>query len=140
VSATEAGKAAPGLRRGLPKVFCATGEQHRAFKAHRQKTQIIVRGCPPATESSVATVSSRFLREEIDTYPAIAVLNGNWRVVVCKHSIQWILQRRGGERWRSRYFCRTREGLIACAREYCGQIDGVALARLLRLPPQIGGA
>lgn len=94
---------------------------------------------PPSAKSSVATVSSRFLREETDTYPAIAVLNGKWRVVVCKHSIQWILQRRGGERWRSQYFCRSRLGLILCVREYAGSISGDALVILLKLPEWIGG-
>jgi hypothetical protein len=91
-------------------------------------------------KSTVTTVSGRTAGEEIDTYPAIAVLNGKWRVVVCKHSIQWILQRRSGERWRSRYFCRTRAGLMQCVHEHAGQIDGIALAIVLRLPPQIGGA
>ena len=43
-------------------------------------------------------------------------------------------------RWRSRYFCRTREGLILCVREHAGEINGVALVRLLRLPKWIGGA
>ena len=42
-------------------------------------------------------------------------------------------------RWRSRYFCRTRAGLIACAREYAGPIGGDALVILLRLPERRGG-
>jgi hypothetical protein len=99
----------------------------------------VVSDSPPASKSSATTVSGRSLREEIDTYPAVAVLNSRWRVVVCKHSIQWILQRRGGERWRSQYFCRSRLGLILCVREYAGQISGDALVILLRLPEWIGG-
>ena len=73
--------------------------------------------------------------------PVIAALNSRWRVVVCKSGIQWVLQTRSSQTsWEGRYFCRSREGLILCAREYAGEIDGVALVRLLRLPEWIGGA
>jgi hypothetical protein len=49
-----------------------------------------------------------------------------------------ILQRRKGNPrkknggWRARSFCRTREALLGCIREYCGEID--ALAKLKSLP------
>jgi hypothetical protein len=76
------------------------------------------------------------LGEEADDYPTIAVLNNRWRVIACRNLIQWILQnRRGGpNHWRGRYFCRTREVLVRCAREHAGPIGGDALASLLRLP------
>lgn len=74
--------------------------------------------------------------EASDSYPTVAVLNDRWRVIRCRTSIQWILQKRrgGSSSWRNRYFCRTREGLIQCAREYAGEIGGDALVILLRLP------
>jgi len=60
------------------------------------------------------------------------VLNTGWQVV--DDPLQWILQRREGSRWRNRSFCRTREGLLRCVREYCGVVDAEALARLEALP------
>ena len=65
-------------------------------------------------------------------------LNSGWRVV--DDLLQWILQRRDGKPdkkhsgWTSRSFCRTREGLLRCVREYCGVVDAEALARLESLP------
>ena len=32
--------------------------------------------------------------------------------------------------WRDRSFCRTREGLLRCIREYCGEVDAEALSKL----------
>ena len=80
--------------------------------------------------------------EENDAYPVVATLNCRWRVIVCKNSIQWILQtRRGGpDSWRGRSFCRTREALVRCARQHAGEIAADALVILLRLPERIGGA
>jgi hypothetical protein len=55
----------------------------------------------------------RTTSEEADGYDGILVkLNNNWRVIVCAAGIQWILQRRRGERrgtarWEGRSFCRT---------------------------------
>ena len=97
----------------------------------------------PAAKSNARHLCSPWRGEESDDYRhVIAVLNSGWRVIACKTSTQWILQKRRGssDRWRSRYFCRTREGLILCVREHAGKIDGVALVRLLRLPTWIGGA
>jgi len=87
-------------------------------------------------------VSGPSFAEKNDDYRfVVAVLNARWRVIGCVGGIQWILQCYGGPNsWRSRYFCRTREGLALCIHEYAGQIDGVAWARLLRLPKWIGGA
>jgi hypothetical protein len=68
----------------------------------------------------------------------IAQLNENWRVVY--DPLQWILQQRKGKArkknsgWRGRSFCRTREGLLRCVRDYCGEIDAAALAKLDALP------
>ena len=54
--------------------------------------------------------------------------------------LQWILQRKKGNPrkkssgWQNRSFCRTREGLARCLREYCGEVDVDALAELQELP------
>jgi len=60
------------------------------------------------------------------------VLNTRWRVG--DDPLQWLLQRREGDRWRNRSFCRTREGLLRCVNEYCGIIDAEALKWLEALP------
>jgi hypothetical protein len=152
VGCIKAGKAAPELiRHGLPKVS-ATGERQTTFRLHHRKTQIfaeligsdicaalgIVASGPPDSGhgvlSSAAALSGLPRCEENDNYPTIARLNVHWRVVECKNSIQWILQRRQGKRWRGAWFCRTREALIRGAREHAGQIGGDALIVLLRLP------
>ena len=107
-----------------------------AFPAGR-----VVSDSPPAAKSNARHLKSPWRGEESNDYPhVVAVLNPGWRVIACKNSIQWILQNRRGSSWRSRFFFRTRSGLVAFAREYAGQIDGVALAILLRLPERIGGA
>jgi hypothetical protein len=84
--------------------------------------------------------------EEADNYHVIvARLNGNWRVIVCRAGIQWILQRRAGERhgrarWASRSYFRTSEGLIRFSREYAGEIEPDACAVLAALPARISTA
>jgi hypothetical protein len=82
------------------------------------------------------------LRGEENDYLAVAALNDGWRVIVCKNSIQWILQRRraGPDSWRGRSFCCTREALVRCARQHAGDIAADALVILLRLPERIGGS
>ena len=53
--------------------------------------------------------------ESSNDYPSI-VLDDDTRVIECANAIQWIVQRRRGSRWHSRYFCRTKEGLLLYAR------------------------
>jgi hypothetical protein len=83
-------------------------------------------------------------RESDDAYHAVvARLNGSWRVIACKDGIQWILQRRrgerrGGARFDSRSYCRTREALIRVCREHAGEISPSAMAVLEALPRMIG--
>jgi hypothetical protein len=68
----------------------------------------------------------------------LAQLNGQWRVV--NDPLQWILQRRKGNPrkknsgWKDRCFCTTRDALLRCVREYCGDIDEDALTDLQALP------
>ena len=68
----------------------------------------------------------------------IAQLNATWRVV--DDPLQWKLQRKKGNPrsknpgWENRSFCTTREGLLRCVREYCGNVEPAALAALTTLP------
>jgi hypothetical protein len=81
--------------------------------------------------------------EEADDYTAlVARLNDRWRVIVCAAGIQWILQRRRGERrgtarWEGRSYCRTGEALNRVSRRYAGAIDPTATEILAALPERI---
>jgi hypothetical protein len=65
-------------------------------------------------------------------------LGADWRVV--DDGLQYILQRRKGRArlratgWMGRSFCRTREALLRCIREYCGPVDADALQQVRALP------
>ena len=81
-----------------------------------------------------------------------AQLTETWRVI--DDPLQWILQRKNGNPrkknsgWQGRSFCRTREALLGCIREYCcspdqGQsrcireyhgVDDAALQQICALP------
>jgi hypothetical protein len=81
--------------------------------------------------------------EEADDYCAIVVkLNENWRVIVCAAGIQWVLQRRRGERrgrarWAGRSYCRTKEAITRLSRRHAGPIDPVAAANMAAMPERI---
>ena len=85
----------------------------------------------------------RRMNEGADDYPAVvAQLNADWRVIVCAGDIQWILQRRCGERhgrarWEGRSFCRTSEAVNRLSRTQAGAIDPTAAAILALLPERI---
>jgi hypothetical protein len=72
--------------------------------------------------------------EDDDYYAVVARLNADWRVIVCAHGLQWILQRgyraknHGDIRWRARSYCRTKEALLRCSREYASAIDPMLAA------------
>ena len=76
----------------------------------------------------------------------VAQLNSRWRVIECRHLIQWILQYRASaetyatSRWVGRTYCRTRNGLLRCCREHAGAIDPTAAAILASLPERIDNA
>ena len=93
-------------------------------------------------------------RSEAPAHPSnalIAQLNKNWRVV--DDPLQWRLQRKKGKArsrnsgWQDRAFCTTRGALLRCVREYCGDVDTTALAKLaalssdhaMRIPPGTPG-
>ena len=79
-------------------------------------------------------------RESADDYPNIvARLSDNWRVIVCAGGIQWILQRRDGERsgrarWTGVSYCLTREALVRLCRALSEPVDPSALLILAALP------
>jgi len=93
--------------------------------------------------SRLDAVTLHSASEETDDYDAvIARLNRDWRVIVCSAGIQWILQRRAGERhgrarWEGRSFCRTSEALNRLSRKHAGDIDPYATAILASLPERI---
>ena len=97
----------------------------------------------PVVESTLPRLQTPARPEESDTYARVrVVLNPRWRVIVCKNSIQWILQfcrgqRHGRPRWEGRSFCRTREALVRCAREHAGEIAADAWAILLGIPERV---
>jgi hypothetical protein len=83
---------------------------------------------PPQVTFSLAHPSNRLT----------AQLNKDWRVM--DDPLQWVLQRRKGNPrkkntgWQERSFCTTRDGLLRCVREACGEVDDKALAQLHALP------
>jgi hypothetical protein len=68
-------------------------------------------------------------RETDDAYPCIARISDDTRVIDCKDSIQWIVQRRRGKEWRGVSYCRSRDVLIERS-----MATGDALALLQTLP------
>mgnify|MGYP001384197064 CR=1 FL=1 len=96
---------------------------------------ITMSGTVPAMRTST--------REEAEDYRGfVAQLNDEWRVVVCRSAVQWILQRNGGyrhgaARWTPVGFYRSRQGLIAAVRVRCGQVDPDAAEIIDALPAWI---
>lgn len=79
-------------------------------------------------------------RERGDNYIWLVVqLSPNWRVIQCKDHLQWIIQRRDGQRsgrarWTGRHYCLTREALLRDGRTSCVDADPIAWAVLEQLP------
>jgi hypothetical protein len=65
-------------------------------------------------------------RETSDDYSRVIAQCGPIRAAVCKDGLQWLLQRRSGNRWRSEAYCRTREALVRHWQNATGD-DGAAL-------------
>ena len=93
---------------------------------------------------SCALKTRELTQETADGYGrVIAQLSPDWRVILCRDAIQWIIQRRkkgGAERpWRGVHYCRTRKALLRLCATSCGRMDPNTLAILLVLPEHIGG-
>ena len=102
--------------------------QHTDVQVRRPGKNDVAGAGPKQTPSALAHAPNRLL---ID-------LNSQWRVT--EDDLQYILQRRTGARrskasgWRCRSFCRTREALLRCIREYCGLVDEGAVKQVAALP------
>lgn len=89
-------------------------------------------------------------REEANDYHRqIAALNETLRVITCRNGIQWILQRKSGQRhgetrWISRSYCTTKKALIRAIHAHTGENEHTiseALAGLSdRITPSRGAA
>ena len=84
-------------------------------------------------------------QETSDTYGSVVTkLDYTHRVIVCRHGIQWITQRRkagGADRpWRGLGYYRTRKALIRACATLSERADPGAMSILLALPDVIGGA
>jgi len=103
----------------------------------RPSSQIGVRE-PSATPETHQDDRERSQRPAHPPKRLVAQFSATWRVV--DDPLQWVLQQKKGNPraknsgWRGRSFCRTREVLLRCIREYCGEIDALALAKLKSLP------
>jgi hypothetical protein len=79
-------------------------------------------------------------RTELETYDeyfrVTARLDGKTRVIECAAGIQWIVQRRTGRDWKGVSFCRTKEALLRCAREWVPGEHPALLALPDRFPEE----
>ena len=96
----------------------------------------------PQTLSGVGgdcSVADNSHRESSDHYSSVIFrLNSRWRIIICHHGLQWILQRREnlhGGAWRGFRYFRTHKALI----EECGRLgllSNTAAAQLRETLPQ----
>lgn len=87
--------------------------------------------------------ATKITSEESDDHHAVvARLSDDWRVIVCRAGIQWILQHRAGQRhgtarWVGRSYCRTSEALNRLSHKHAGTLRPDAAAILAALPERI---
>lgn len=90
------------------------------------------------TIARACSASALSHREEDGDYSGLLVtLNDDWRVIVCRDGIQWILQKRrgkGSNRFAAVSYCRRRDGLVRCIGERCGEVHPFALDLIRALP------
>jgi hypothetical protein len=84
-------------------------------------------------------------REEANDYRRVVViLNSGWRIIACRDGIQWILQRRSGERhgqprWVSKKYNRNKRSAEATTSiGLAGEVDPAAREVLDGLPDWFG--
>ena len=82
--------------------------------------------------SATRDTANRPSGETSDDYPGVVAVidGGRSRVIVCSSGVQWIVQHRQGDHWRSNSYCRTREALIRCCGGSTPELDA--------LPERIG--
>ena len=94
----------------------------------------------PLTFQEKAPPSSR---ERDDNYTRIVVvLTRRWRIIVCKHGIQWILQKRSVAppntgTWAGKSYATTRDGLMAACSGRGLLFEPTARLTIEALPPHI---
>lgn len=95
-------------------------------------------------ERRAPALSSHRISESSDDYSDVVVLlNDRWRVIECRHGIQWIFQHRNRSEtvstgdWRGRSYCRTRQALRRCCDDHAGEIGPLARNILSALPERI---
>jgi hypothetical protein len=87
--------------------------------------------------------ATKITSEEAENYHAVVTqLSDDWRVIVCRAGIQWILQHRAGQRhgtarWVGRSYCRTSEALNRLSHKHAGTLRPDAAAILAALPERI---
>jgi hypothetical protein len=69
--------------------------------------------------------------EASDSYDKVIAKDAQHRVIMCRDNIQWIIQRKQSDRWRSESYCTTRTALI---REWTYRVPD-----MFQLPPEISG-
>ena len=83
-------------------------------------------------------------RERDDHYAKVIVqLGPRWRIITCKHGIQWILQKRSVAppntgTWAGKSYATTRDGLIAACSGRGLLSESSMVVILSALPDQIG--
>jgi hypothetical protein len=93
--------------------------------------------------SSVETRPHRRAESSNDYPDVVTILNHRWRVITCRHGIQWILQYRNRaetvarDSWRGRSYCRTKEALIRVCDAHAGCITPESRAVLDALPGRL---
>lgn len=103
---------------------------------------------PPTTSQKSGSGSPLHpSNRERDDYYANVVLqfSPRWRIITCKHGIQWILQKRSVAppntgTWAGKSYATTRDGLIAACSERGLLSEPSVMTILSVLPDRIGGA
>lgn len=84
-------------------------------------------------------------REASANYRGEIYRSGDWRVIVCRDSIQWIIQRRTrarsphGAKWRGRHYCATRKALARLWAASTGESGTILEAMLPEYFPRATG-
>jgi len=112
-----------------------TSEHSRDTREHMTDREVREPSLPP-DGGDVATDTLTAPAHPSDRL--VVQINEQWRVV--DDPLQWILQKRKGKArnkssgWQGRSFCRTREALLRCIREYCGDVAAENLDTIRALP------
>ena len=98
---------------------------------------------PAPIDDNLDPLAGSSHRESDDDYGrVVARLDDGGRVIVCRDDLQWILQRRdgeraGGARWAGVGYCLTRKALMRLCRASSARIAPSEWAALVALPEYI---